>query len=1022
MMKFLQGNLNHDSVAQDMLAQYVVQQGVDVVLLSDPYRTVLDSTSWLVAGGTRRAAIWITGEGVTVADVHSDPEFVSARLNGIQVFSCYVSPRQSITEFNEFLQRLEDKIRGTQTGVPILVAGDFNARSAAWGDRVTSARGHDLGDLFETLELVIANTGSIPTFPRGNGSIIDITAVSESLVHQLSDWRVMQEEYNSSDHHYIRFSVRAPARMVTSATPVPSGWNTSGGIDIDAFRTGFLLAEWGMQINDVAERDVESAAASVGIKIAAACDFALPKRTTYKHGKPPVHWWNSEIHALRQECVRTKRGKTRMETRINRLRQRAIREGEEFDSVRAEAARIETGTAYREAKRQLRNAIRRSKKACWMELLGAVDRDPFGKPYKLVMRKLRGPPVTASMETQDLISIIDGLFPTHQSAAPVRGSPLEVEADLFTAEEVNAAVEKFKSRNKAPGPDGVTTKILGAVHAICPGMLTDLYNLCLRNSTFPTAWKRSRIVLLKKGDKPAGLPSSYRPLCLLNDIGKVLEHLLACRLEAAITRKGGLTANQFGFRKGVSTDDAVRKFDQTVLAEVNKGQFCLAVSIDIKNAFNTLRWTDILRTLAAWDVPEYLSHMFKSYFNNRAGAVDRDPALGGALEVNITCGVPQGSVVGPLLWNMTYDAVLRQVLPRGTEILGFADDTMVIGSGKSIVELEERVNAALDMVTGAIGGLGLDIAADKTEAVLFTSRYKYDTPRIEICGRQVTVGTEMTYLGMIVDRTRLYKAHIRRASDKAERIGAQLSRLMPNVGGPREHRRRLLSAVVNSVLLYGAPTWARTLQYVPGNARALNKTQRKVLLRVVCAYRTVSETAANILSSTPPADLLAMEREAEYLRKRGRSGGGDFRDDTYQRWNARIAEASTGEWTIRMVGDIKAWCRRPHGQLNFHMTQLLTGHGCFGKYLHKIGKEATEACHHCRTEVDDARHTLLECEAWEEDRNRLAAHLVPGNDMESVVKRAAEDSSCWEALSIFCRNVMGAKEVAERIRRGESRA
>jgi len=71
--------------------------------------------------------------------------------------------------------------------------------------------------------------------------------------------------------------------------------------------------------------------------------------------------------------------------------------------------------AYREAKRQLKIAILRSKNTCWKELISSVDADPFGKPYKLVMRKLRGPPPTASMEYATLQSVVDTLFPKHQA-------------------------------------------------------------------------------------------------------------------------------------------------------------------------------------------------------------------------------------------------------------------------------------------------------------------------------------------------------------------------------------------------------------------------------------------------------------------------------------------------------------------------------------------------------------------------------------------------------------------------------
>jgi len=83
----------------------------------------------------------------------------------------------------------------------------------------------------------------------------------------------------------------------------------------------------------------------------------------------------------------------------------------------------------------------------------------------------------------------------------------------------------------------------------------------------------------------------------------------------------------------------------------------------------------------------------------------------------------------------------------------------------------------------------------------------------------------------------------------------QFARLMPNVGGPRENRRRLLASVVHSVLLYGAPSWAHTLDLVPGNVKLMNKTHCKVLLRCICAYRMTLEVTSNVIRSTQPSDL-----------------------------------------------------------------------------------------------------------------------------------------------------------------------
>jgi len=171
-LSFIQSNLNHCSAAQDLIAQYMVEEKIDVALISDSYRADVHSTSWLASVGTSRAAIYIANKGVTIANVIRDPEFISARLNGVQVYCCYASPNQPLEDFGDLLQRLGNSIRSTQRGIPALVTGDLNARYAAWGDWVENQRGHELSSLVESLNLVTLNEGSTPTFARGAGSIV----------------------------------------------------------------------------------------------------------------------------------------------------------------------------------------------------------------------------------------------------------------------------------------------------------------------------------------------------------------------------------------------------------------------------------------------------------------------------------------------------------------------------------------------------------------------------------------------------------------------------------------------------------------------------------------------------------------------------------------------------------------------------------------------------------------------------------------------------------------------------------
>ncbi|KAL4083919.1 hypothetical protein QTP88_029235 [Uroleucon formosanum] len=666
-----------------------------------------------------------------------------------------------------------------------------------------------------------------------------------------------------------------------------------------------------------------------------------------------------------------------MTARVSRLRRRQTLE---FNEERADAELAATNSAYREAKKQLKIAILRSKRTCWKELISSVDADPFGKHYKLVMRKLRGPPPTASMEYATLQSVVDTLFPKHR--ARTDGPPVPADSVVpSTASEVDAAVERAGSKNKAPGPDGLTGKILRAVLKAHPNILLGLYNSCLRSGTFPAEWKTSRVVLLKKGNKPDGVPSSYRPLCLLNDVGKILEFLLARRLEDHMSDSGGLSANQYGFRKGKSTDDAVRELQAYLLERVNGGNFCLAISIDVRNAFNTIKWSDILDALPRWRVPQYLLNMFRSYFSGRTGTVHANCAEGGTLEIEISGGVPQGSVVGPLLWNATFDAVMRTELPSGAKLLGFADDTMLVTRVKSTQELEAVTNEALSLVEQRITGLGLQIAVEKTEAVLFTYKYKYTQPAIKLCGGDVQLSTEMNYLGMVVDRSMLFKGQVKKAAARAAGIGNQLARIMSNT---------------------------------------LNRAQRKVLLRCICAYRTVSKAATNVIASTPPADLLAMERMAAFDRRRAPAAptaGNVPRTKTMEAWQERWSTEESGSWTRRLIPDVRPWCARSHGLVtNFHLTQFLSGHGCFGQYLHRFRKSDNPRCVDCRAPTDDAEHAFFECDRWWRRRMELKATINGPFTPETVVGKMMESRSNWTAVERFVKEVLTKREAEERER------
>ena len=258
-------------------------------------------------------------------------------------------------------------------------------------------------------------------------------------------------------------------------------------------------------------------------------------------------------------------------------------------------------------------------------------------------------------------------------------------------------------------------------------------------------------------------------------------------------------------------------------------------------------------------VPDYPLQMIDDYLSDRWVIYEGDKW---SLKEEMTCGAPQGSRVGLLVWNVMYDDFLRMDLPAGTSIVGFADDALVVCAADGVRILELRINESLWRAKRWLDSRGLKMAPEKTEALLVTDRISFQYPRIVLRKHEVKWKTSIKYLGVQLDRRLSFGEHLNIAAAKAIQCGANLARLMPNIGGPRE-AKRLVASAVNSKLLYSAPVWANALQN-HAIQKKLFSALRLVALRIVSAYRTISTSAVLVLSSVPPIDLLAEERQETF--------------------------------------------------------------------------------------------------------------------------------------------------------------
>uniref|UniRef100_A0A0K8SB34 Reverse transcriptase domain-containing protein n=1 Tax=Lygus hesperus TaxID=30085 RepID=A0A0K8SB34_LYGHE len=355
------------------------------------------------------------------------------------------------------------------------------------------------------------------------------------------------------------------------------------------------------------------------------------------------------------------------------------------------------------------------------------------------------------MDEDVMESIGNGLFPTHPTMNRDYHDVRIPETILFTKDELMKAIGSLKN-NKAPGLDGVPSEVLKIITEVCPQLLLRMYNSCLLTGVFSKQWKRARLVLLDKGKGEPNLPSSWRPLCMLDTAGKGYEKLLQLRLVPAVEEAGDLSARQYGFRKGRSTVDALLDV-VTSLKRTQEGSrytrnVAILVTLDVKNAFNSARWSDILEALeGTFHVPPYLLRVMGNYLKDRN--LVYETAQGQRVK-EITAGAAQGSILGPQLWNVAYDGVLRLEMPTDCFLVGYADDVAAVIQARTIELAQVKLDVIMRRITRWMDEHGLTLATSKTEVVLFTRKRIPTIIPIQVGGTEVWTKPAAKYLGIML--------------------------------------------------------------------------------------------------------------------------------------------------------------------------------------------------------------------------------------------------------------------------------
>ncbi len=715
-----------------------------------------------------------------------------------------------------------------------VIAGDMNGHSPLWdGSQPADKMGESIVDMMINNNLTLCNNGSPTRTNRGTGgdSTPDITLMSSNLANKFS-WTTVTDL--GSDHLPILWEIKDNYKRQPKKLRRPR-WKRND-VNWDGFR-------------EKVENKIKA-----GVK-----DLPFTERV-------------KQFNDILTEAGRDFVGKVMPKARNTCMnpKVRALKKKRNLLRLEIQSKRKEWIEACKEAQQAMEDA----REEAWVEYLEDLEFQADPAEMWRVIKSLSGTP--ESLAPNEAL-IIDGkavtsnpkkadAFAAHYARVSKltftkeerdknrmlkkklrgEGNSNDEGCKDFEMKELESAISLMK-KNGAPGKDDIPPAFLKNLGEEAMKELLDITNTSFKKALVPGVWRTAIIIPILKLGKPASEIESYRPISLTSCVVKLIERMVGSRLYYIAETKGWFTNTQAGFRKQQCTEDQILRIVQAVSDgfQNKPAKRTVMLMIDYSKAYDRVWKEDLLLEMLDIGVPLMLLKWIRAFLLDRKAQVLYNGAY--SKKITLCQGLPQGSVLAPLLFLFYINSLSAYIQVEGVENALFADDASLWSQDTDLNKADRRVQMALDRVEEWSKRKKMTINFKKCEATLFSpsSNEAKWRPKIKLNGKTIEYNPSPKFIAIHLDGTLAFSEQVKYVVKKVQDRCKMLASLATKKWGWKKgNLRTVYITSMRSVLDYAGPAWQPWLSQT--QLKKLETVQNKALRLVTGQYSSTPVEALRV--------------------------------------------------------------------------------------------------------------------------------------------------------------------------------